>query len=152
MRSSDAISGLLFAALGIFAAVTARTFGLGSLAEPGAGFFPFWGSVLIIVCSSTIVALACVRAYRRTQPEPARNPTNWTKIALCVVVLFAYAAALPWLGFAISTFFVMLALSRFDPRTTWRGSLAIATLGALAFWIIFVRLLAVSFPAAKIGF
>ena len=152
MRSADAVSGLLFAALGIFAALKARTFGLGTLAEPGAGFFPFWGGVLVVVCSLAIIALAFMRAHAGGAPDPVRHSPNWTKIWLCVAVLFGYAAALPLLGFAVSTFFVMLVLSRFDPRTTWRGSLTIALVGALGFWVMFVRLLAVNFPTPKIGF
>jgi hypothetical protein len=66
--------------------------------------------------------------------------------------LLAYAVALPLIGFAVSTFFVLFVLSRFDSRTTWPGSLAIAALGALGFWVLFVRLLSVSFPSPRIGF
>ena len=64
--------------------------------------------------------------------------------------LLAYAAVLPWFGFAISTFFAMFALSRFDPRTSWRDSLWIAGIGAAGFWLLFVRLLGVNFPRASL--
>jgi len=150
--SSDAVSGLLFAALGTYAAMKARTFGLGTLAEPGAGFFPFWGGVLVVACSLVIVARTFKGARADELPHSAPRPPNWSKISACVAVLFAYTAALPLVGFGVSTFLVMLVLSRFDPRTTWRGSLAIAALGALGFWLLFVRLLAVSFPSPAVGF
>lgn len=156
MIRSDAISGLLLAALGLYAAVKAHGFGLGRLSEPGAGFFPFWDGVLIAGCASAIV----VHAFLRTRlAAPALDPlaepapaTNWAKVWICVALLAAYAAALQLIGFGASTFLVMLALSRMDPHTTWRGAFLIAGLGSLAFWVVFVKLLTVRFPAPAIGF
>ncbi|MSP95816.1 MAG: tripartite tricarboxylate transporter TctB family protein [Betaproteobacteria bacterium] len=152
---ADIISGLLFGVLGGVAANHARSFGLGTLAEPGSGFFPFWGGVMVAACSAAIVvsAMARLRAGWRMAPLPTLPAVpNWRKAVMCVAALLAYAALLPWIGFAISTFFTMLALSRFDPRTAWRGSIAIAGIGAAGFWLLFVRLLGVSFPQAPVGF
>ena len=152
---ADLVSGVLFCVLGGVAANHARGFGLGTLAEPGAGFFPFWGGLLIAGSSVAIIANAVVRLRAGWSgdalPPPVAVP-NWRKAAMCVLALLAYAALLPWLGFAISTFLTMLALSRFDPRTSWRGSLTIAGLGAAGFWLLFVRLLGVSFPQSPVGF
>jgi putative tricarboxylic transport membrane protein len=151
---SDLISGVLFGVLGGIAATHARGFGLGTLAEPGAGFFPFWGGVLMAVCSAAIVATSIVRlraGWRADAAPPAAVP-NWRKAVMCVIALLVYAALLPFIGFTISTFITMLALSRFDPRTSWRGSFAIAGLGAAGFWLLFVRLLGVSFPQSPVGF
>ena len=150
---ADIVSGLLFGVLGVVAALHARSFGLGTLAEPGAGFFPFWGGILIAACSSAIILGAIVRlraGWRVDVPAPLAVP-NWPKAVLCVIALLAYAAMLPWFGFALSTFLTMVALSRFDPRTSWRGTLAIAGLGAAGFWLLFVRLLGVSFPPSPWG-
>lgn len=152
---ADVFSGLLFCVLGAVAANHARGFGLGTLAEPGAGFFPFWGGILIAGCSAAIIVNAAVRfraGWREAALPPPLAVPNWRKAVVCVLALLAYAAMLGFIGFAISTFVTMLALSRFDPRTSWRGSVAIAGLGAAGFWLLFVRLLGVSFPAATLGF
>ena len=151
---ADLVSGLLLGVIGGVAANHARGFGLGTLAEPGAGFFPFWGGIVVAGCSAAIVVNAAVRmgtgASRNDPPAPAMP--NWPKAVLCVIALLAYAVMLPRIGFALSTFITMLVLSRFDPRTSWRGSLAIAGLGAAGFWLMFVRLLGVSFPVSPVGF
>ncbi len=150
---ADIVSGLLFGLLGAAAAIHARGFGLGTLAEPGAGFFPFWGGVLVASCSAAIIAIAFFRlraGWRIDGPPPLAVP-NWPKAVMCVFALLAYAAMLPWLGFAIGTFLTMLALSRFDPRTSWRGSFVIAGLGAAGFWLLFVRLLGVNLPRSPWG-
>ena len=152
---ADLISGLLFGILGAVAANHARGFGLGTLAEPGAGFFPFWGGMLVAGCSVAIMVSAGVRyraGWRGEVLAPPPAVPNWRKAVMCVVALFAYAVLLPWIGFAISTFLTMLALSRFDPRTSWRDSALIAGLGAAGFWLLFVRLLGVSFPRSPLVF
>ena len=152
---ADIVSGVLFCILGAVAANHARSFGLGTLAEPGAGFFPFWGGVLIAGCSVAIVLGGIVRlraGWREAVLPPPLAVPNWPKAVMCVIALLAYAAMLPWIGFAISTFLTMVALSRFDPRTSWRGSVLIAGLGAAGFWLLFVRLLGVSFPQSPVGF
>ena len=152
-RRADIVSGLLFGVLGGVAANHARGFGLGTLAEPGAGFFPFWGGVVVAVCSTAIIVNSVMRlraGWRGDALAPPLAVPNWRKAVMCVIALLAYAAVLPWFGFAISTFFAMFALSRFDPRTSWRDSLWIAGIGAAGFWLLFVRLLGVNFPRASL--
>lgn len=157
MIRSDVVSGLLLAALGAYAAVKAHGFGLGALSEPGAGFFPFWAGILVVGCASAIVVHALIRARIESAVAAARaaaqaGVTDWKKIWICVAVVAAYAAALPLIGFGASTFLVMLVLSRMDPVTTWRGAVLIATLGSIGFWVMFVKLLTVRFPAPAFGF
>jgi len=153
MKRADAVSGVLLAAIGIYAALEAYTFGLGALSEPGAGFYPFWGAVLIVTCSAGVVVNALVRRPGDAPADEAERlpAANWGKILLCVAALLVYPVVLPWVGFAASTVLLMLALSRLDSSITWRGSLAIATLGALSFWLLFVRILGVQFPPSALG-
>lgn len=153
MRRADAVSGVLLAAIGSYAALKAHTFGLGVLSQPGAGFFPFWSAVLVVACSGSVVVNALARRPKRAVADDVvRLPAaGWTKILLCLAALLLYPTVLPWIGFSASTFLLMLVLSRFDSSTTWRGSLAISTLGALAFWLLFVRILSVQFPPSALG-
>lgn len=153
MKRADAVSGILLTAIGLYAALKAHTFGLGELKQPGAGFFPFLGAVLVVTCSAGVVVNAFARRPRGAPADEAERlpAANWGKIFLCVAALLVYPAVLPWVGFSASTFLLMLALSRFESSTTWRGSIAISTLGALAFWLLFVRILGVRFPAFAMG-
>jgi hypothetical protein len=149
----DAIGAGLLVAAGLYAGVTAYGFGLGKLSEPGPGFFPLVASVLVVVCSSAIVLGALIPMLRkRFVPGERPAPARWIRIWLCVAALAAYAVALPWLGFGISTFLLMVGVSRIDPTVTWRMSLVIGSVGAVAFWVVFSYLLKVSFPPPTIGF
>jgi hypothetical protein len=157
----DLIGAVLFMLLGAAAAYKAYTFGLGTTAEPGAGFMPFWASLLMLGCASAtavdaLLARSAPASNLAAEPvdagHPIARPHSYKKVWLCVLTLALYAAALPWFGFVISTFAVILALSRFDPKTSWPGAVVIAALGALGFWAIFVRGLGVNFPTAPFGF
>jgi len=153
MIYADAVSGLLLAAVGIYTALTAYGFGLGTLSQPAAGFFPFWASVLMVGCSSVVVLRAIFPKYGTvaTATDPDGFAPSWGRVAACVAMLLGYAVALPLVGFAASTFLVMFALSRLDARTSWPASLLIAVLGSAGFWLVFVRGLAVKFPTPAFG-
>lgn len=149
----DAIGAGLLVAAGLYAGFAAYGFGLGKLSEPGPGFFPFVASVLIVLCSSIIVFGALVSPLRKRFVMGERAPpTRWVRIWLCVAALAAYAVALPWLGFGISTFLLMVGVSRIDPTVTWRMAFVIGSAGAVAFWVVFAYLLKVNFPPPTIGF
>ena len=150
---ADAIAAGLLVAVGLYAAVAAYGFGLGRLSEPGAGFFPFVAAALVVVCATAILVALLVPALRKRFEFTERPAvTHWIRVWLCVAALVIYAIALPRIGFGISTFLLMIGLSRIDPTVTWRASLLIGTLGAAGFWIVFAYLLKVNFPPSPFGF
>ncbi len=152
MNRADVASGAVLGSLGIYAAVQSHGFGLGTLSQPGAGFFPFIAATLMLLCSGTVLVRGLLTRPVPVPWEARQGAVSWLKVWLCVAALVAYAVALPLIGFITSTFLVMFALSRLDPLTTWRSSLFIALLGSIGFWVIFVRLLSVRFPPPWIGF
>jgi len=152
MNRADAVSGIALGALGVYAATKAYSFGLGTLPQPGAGFFPFLAGALMALCSAAVLVRALLAGGEASRAREPRVATNWWKVGICVAALAAYAVALPLVGFAVSTFLVMFALSRLDPLTSWTGSFLIAALGSIGFWVMFVRLLSVRFPQPMFGF
>ena len=67
------------------------------------------------------------------------------RTALAMLALFiAYALAVPWLGFAVSTA-LYLILCGAMLRLPWRLTGAIALPMALVLWVVFVKLLKVAF-------
>ena len=151
----DVVGALLLLILGCFVAVEAWTLELGTLAQPGAGFFPFWTGVLLAVFSVVLLSSGAARfvegAYRRSWRDAAKDVYQH-KIAICVGALFLYSEILRWIGFSVSTFLLMIVLSKLNPKTSWIGSIAVAVVGTLGFYVTFVRLLSVSFPRGVIGF
>lgn len=191
---AELIGALVFLALGVAGAVGSWALGLGTAAEPGAGFLPFWASVMM-AASAGAIALQRLRSPRTSWgdasgspaaeplaaplPEPLAEPlpaplpvqspagepptataeeppgggpyAGVLRAAGCIVALTVYAMLLPAVGFLAASFVVMFALSRLDAATTWRESFAIAGIGSLIFWFVFVELLGVTFPSAWLG-
>lgn len=159
---AELTGALLFAAFGMAASIASLALGLGSVAEPGAGFLPFWAGAMMAGCAAVIAVRSVLQARAPVSLAEAPTPTaddrsdderrrGALRAAGCLLALSVYALLLPRLGFLGATFIVMFALSRLDPITTWRESLVIAGVGGGAFWLLFVELLGVSFPPAWLG-
>jgi putative tricarboxylic transport membrane protein len=153
VRVGELVGGLLLAAFGVYAAVVAWGYDIGRLSEPGAGFFPFFSAVLMVGCA-LYVAFRSV-SLRTANGDGDKAPTAAApnvKLVIAIVVLTAYAGALPLVGFVITTFLAMFALAALDDETSWASAAVIAAVSAVLFWLIFVVALDVSFPPPLIGF
>ena len=68
----DLVSGLVWLAVAIFAAVQGLSLKLGSLQRPGPGFFPFWGGVVLGLLSIVLVAYLFMAKDAPNAPAPKR--------------------------------------------------------------------------------
>jgi putative tricarboxylic transport membrane protein len=142
-------SALFWVAVGIMACYGATRLGLGSVAEPGAGFIFFW-SGLILVILSFIVLADSVRSSEDTVQE--MGEMKWTKIALVLLSLLLYAFFLERLGFVLTTFVLLSFLLGWIERTSWVRSLEVASAAALASYAIFELWLKIRLPKGIFGF
>jgi putative tricarboxylic transport membrane protein len=142
-------SALFWVAVGIMACYGATRLGLGSVAEPGAGFIFFW-SGLILVILSFIVLADSVRSSEDTVQE--MREMKWTKIALVLLSLLLYAFFLERLGFVLTTFVLLSFLLGWIERTNWVRSLEVASAAALASYAIFELWLKIRLPKGIFGF
>ncbi len=149
---ADLLSGVLLAALGAYTGWHSIGFGLGVLSEPGAGFFPFIGALLIFLCGVGIAVKGLRQApAMRAVGEAAKLSFGGWKLWACIAALIVYTILLPVLGFAPSTFLILLGLGRLDRESTWAGAVMIALAGSAGFWLVFARGLAVNFPPSMVG-
>src|SRR5437773_6134582 len=68
----DLVSALFWLAVAIFAAAQGLALKLGSLKQPGSGFFPFWGGVVLGLLSLVLVARSLGRQSAAGPLVPAR--------------------------------------------------------------------------------
>jgi putative tricarboxylic transport membrane protein len=143
MTGARAIA-LLLAACGALAAVQAwRAIPVGSLGEPGPGLLPF-------LLALALVALGAAAALEGRRPAP--GPVDRRRALLVAALLVAYPAALPFLGFALTTTLALFLLGRaLGSRAP--GRLAIfAVASTAAAVVLFQRLLLVPLPRGPWGF
>ena len=96
--NKDYAGGALIFALGIAAVVEGRTYGVGTLGNMGAGYFPVAVGVMLSLTGVVIVGMAALRttAHRAAAPRPEWR--GWILIAasmIAFVVLGTYGGLVP---------------------------------------------------------
>lgn len=139
----DRATGIVLAAAGSALALEATTFDVAFMTDPvGPKAVPLLVAAMIFSAG----VLAILRPREAADPPP--GPTA-LRMAGAVAAFLVYAAALPWLGFFVSTTLVVLALG-----LLYRGPPASATVAAAllsgALWLLFVEVLALPLPVGDL--
>jgi putative tricarboxylic transport membrane protein len=144
--SRDWTSGLFWFAVAICFAIEAFTnLKLGTVRQPGPGFFPFWGSVLLGTLSLTLITRS-LRSSERLEPGAIR----WPALVVVLSSLMGYLLLLEMLGFAIVTFLFLMLLFRFA-HTGWTKSAAWSAIATAFAYLLFRQWLQVQFPRGPFG-
>ena len=136
-------------AVGLLSCYGASRLGLGSVAEPGAGFIFFWSGLVLIILS-LIVFTDAVRSSEDTVREMPE--INWPKIALVLFTLLLYAFFLEKLGFVFTTFVLMSFLLGCIQGAGWFRSFSVAGAAALTSYAMFELWLKIRLPKGIFGF
>ena len=121
---------------------------LGTVAKPGAGFYPV--AVAVFACVVALVAGARVflspPAVRPEAPSGgATDPARRRRVAGAVGALAAFCLTLPWIGYPIAAFgFVSVVLCGLGGR--WQAALLTGALGSAGSYYLFAVLLGVPLP------
>lgn len=149
-KTGDLWSGLVLAALGVYIVVQARGWDYLTPDGPGAGFFPLWYGIVMIVLSVALVISSIVRA--RSEADGAIDWTRARRTLLAWLALVVCVALLKVLGFVLSyalfTFFIVWAMYQ---RPSHKAAL-IAVASSAGFYLIFSVALGVALPVGVLGF
>jgi putative tricarboxylic transport membrane protein len=149
-KTGDFWSGLALAGLGVYIVVEARRWDYLAPDGPGAGFFPLWYGVVMILLSLGLVFSSVKRAS-----STADTPIDWGRAGRALASWFALVvcvALLKLLGFVLSyalfTFFVVTVMY----GRPVKSALVIALASAAGFYLIFPMALSVQLPVGIFGF
>jgi len=137
--------GVALAFLGASGAYLALSFAFpfGTLARPGAGFFPV--GVGVFLC---LAALGVLVAGFRVLPAAAEplEPDARMRVAATGAALAGFCLLLPWLGYPVSAFLFVAAVLRRLGSGRWVPVLITAALSAAISYYVFAVLLSVPLP------
>lgn len=140
-KLGDVVGGLFFFCLGIGACIEGIRLQVGKLTEPGAGFFPFLGAIVLAVLSTILLFQAWLGRSRGAKAFG----TLWRPIAM-IVALIVYVVILDGAGYIIATIILgMILLSVMDRRRWWADAV-VALIIAIGSYILFDSLLGVKLP------
>ena|SRR5215475_561747 len=144
--SKDLASALFWLAIAVFVALEAFTkLKLGTLHQPGPGFFPFWGGLLLGVCALILLARSLkFREWFRFGAIP------WPALLLVLGALLGYLLLLETLGFVIVTFLFLAVLFWFA-QIGWIKQVAWSAIAATVVYAVFKFWLKVQLPSGPFG-
>ncbi|HXV80815.1 MAG TPA: tripartite tricarboxylate transporter TctB family protein [Candidatus Binatia bacterium] len=139
--SRDLTSGLFWLAVAIFFAIESFIhLKLGTLRQPGPGFFPFWSGLLLGISSLILL----VRSFR-SRERLGSIVIPWRALILVLGALLGYLLLLETLGFVTVTFLFLLLLFRFG-KSGWIQSSAWAAVATFLAYALFKFWLLVQLP------
>lgn len=148
--AGDFWSGLALAGLGAYIVAQARGWDYLGSDGPGPGFFPLWCGLAMVVLAAILIASSLRRGIHFDFSRPhasrvGRALASWLALTLAI-------AAFPILGFVLGygllAYFVAAAMCRRPPVR----AAVLATACAIAFHVVFVRVLGIALPAGLVGF
>lgn len=131
----DLGAGLLFLACGVFFAVAARDYRIGTPARMGPGFFPQAVGIMVAALGAVLIA----RAFLHRLREAATLELGPLAILILALILFALVAPDGGIALAIVVLVVVSAFAGGAPR--WREIAATAVFLAVFSAIVFVTAL-----------
>jgi putative tricarboxylic transport membrane protein len=143
MARADAVAA---GAVLVLAAVALRQAGqlpFGTIRDPGPGFLPWCTGMTLGLLA--VVLLAQALAARPLAPAVGRG-RRVRRVAWLVGALGAYVASLEPLGYALSTFLLVLFLLRVVDPHRWMLALGVAAVAAVGSYLVFALWLGVPLP------
>jgi putative tricarboxylic transport membrane protein len=145
--SRDLISGLFWLAIAIFFSIEGLThLKLGTLHQPGPGFFPFWGGVVL-----GLLSLVLLLNSLKNRDRLSLSGLKSSKFLLATGAILAYLLLLETLGFVTITFLFLFLLLRLEYKG-WVFSAVSALVGAVSCYALFQLWLKTQLPAGPFGF
>ncbi len=150
MKKYQIIPTLFWMGLSLFVMAFSVRLGLRGFHNPGPGLAPFvLGLLLLLVSLYVLITSLLKRGRGNKAPEEQQSRTNYGKISLVLVALFAYAFLLERIGFLITTWIFLFLLFR-SMGNRWITTLVASTSTVLATYFVFT-FFGVRFPPGIFG-
>ncbi len=150
---ADRVSSLFWLAFGILCMYGSVLLGLGTLREPGTGFFP-------LLAGSFFTLLALIVFVRSLIPgrgfqagiSSLWKGTLWHRPMAVVFLMAGYILALEWIGFLITSLVVLLIMLKGVEKFSWWKAILISVLSSGSTFLLFHVLLKATLPTGIFGF
>ncbi|NBE95028.1 MULTISPECIES: tripartite tricarboxylate transporter TctB family protein [unclassified Nonomuraea] len=157
----DVIAGGSLLVLGLLYGALALDEGLGTMADSGAGFFPFVVA-LVLVAASAVVLLQSRRRTPGGLTPPADDEkaeaegegdgeVRWWRIAGVLAAALLVPAVGDTVGMITTLAISLVLMAKVMGVSRWSSAVIFGFSFGAATWLVFVRWLAVPLPAGMLG-
>jgi len=117
---------------------------LGTPRAPKPGFLIFWMGIIIMILGAAFSVHSFSAA--REDKKYRWKGRQWPKGIKMMLALFLYAAVFHWLGFILSTFFLLLFLFKGLEPQRWGMALLFSAVTVTICYLVFSIFLELQFP------
>jgi ABC-type anion transport system duplicated permease subunit len=135
-------AGIMYMVIGLFFAIVATQYKMGTAAKMGPGYFPFWLGVLMTLLG-LLVLLKSLRASAAIEKIPK---FNWRIILQITGAVVLYGLLLPRAGFLIAVVVLVFLAAGASKEFTWKGTALNAAFLVTFTYSVFVVGLKLQFP------
>jgi hypothetical protein len=139
-RVTDVVVGIAVVGIGVAALLGSLALGVGSARTPGTGTWPLLVSVALVVLGIGLLAMT-----GHTRDAERFTGAAWLVLA-ALATMIAFVAVVGVIGFEIPAVLLMFVWLRFLGHESWRTSIITSLATVVAFYVVFVGLLAVPIP------
>lgn len=141
-NQKDFMAGLMFIAIGLFFAILARSYQMGTAAKMGSGYFPFWLGVML----SLLGLIVLLTSLRPSAIEEGLAKWDWKSIFWVTFAVLVFAIGLPYLGMIISVIVLVFIAALASHEFHWKGTLVNSMILLFIAYFAFVWGLKLQFP------
>jgi uncharacterized membrane protein len=135
-------AGIMYMVIGLFFAVIATQYPMGTAAKMGPGYFPFYLGLLMTLLG-LLVLVKSLGAKAAIESIPK---FHWRIIALITGSVVLYGILLPTMGFIVAVFVLVFMSASASHEFHWKGTLINATFLVVFTYSVFVLGLKLQFP------
>lgn len=138
----------MYIVIGLFFAILATQYQMGTAAKMGPGYFPFWLGLLMTLLG----VLVLLRSFSAKAIIEKIPPFNWRIIGLITGSVLIYGILLPKMGFLVSVVALVFMSASASHEFHWKGTLVNAIFLTAFTYSVFVLGLKLQFPLLPVFF
>ena len=135
-------AGIMYMVIGLFFAIMATNYPMGTAAKMGPGYFPFYLGILMFLLG----LLVAVKAFGAKAAIESIPKFNWRIMAQITGAVVLYGLLLPRLGFLIAVVVLVFVAASASREFTWKGTAINAAFLVTFTYSVFVFGLKLQFP------
>lgn len=135
-------AGIMYMVIGLFFAIMATNYPMGTAAKMGPGYFPFYLGILMFLLG----VLVAVKAFGAKAAIESIPKFNWRIITQITGAVVLYGLLLPRLGFLIAVVVLVFVAASASREFTWKGTAINAAFLVTFTYSVFVLGLKLQFP------
>ncbi|QWE08346.1 tripartite tricarboxylate transporter TctB family protein [Polynucleobacter ibericus] len=135
-------AGIMYMVIGLFFAIMATNYPMGTAAKMGPGYFPFYLGILMFFLG----VLVAVKAFGAKAAIESIPKFNWRIMAQITGAVVLYGLLLPRMGFLIAIVVLVFVAASASKEFTWKGTAINAAFLVTFTYSVFVLGLKLQFP------